>query len=120
SRAKQAVLSVAPDAAIPNFAELPGGGCQRACPNRAVTRLQKLGNTQVSNFRVPRKPAVLPTDKPFVGTDPKSAVAGDQQTRDIIARELPAGRWRPVDGPHAIEAKQAEFRAQPEVTVGRL
>ena len=30
-------------------------------------------------------------------------------------------RWRlPGDGPHAIESKQAEVRAQPEKTVGRL
>ncbi len=30
-------------------------------------------------------------------------------------------RWRlPGDVPDTIEAKQAEFRAQPEITVGRL
>ena len=64
--------------------------------------------------------AVLPTCKPFRSADPKTPVARDEQASNIAAGEM-LTRWRlPWDAPNAIEAKQAEFRAQPEITVGRL
>lgn len=54
----------------------------------------------------------VPTCKPCKGSDPKGAVARDQQAVRTFG-ELLAGRWLPPRDVNAIEAKQAEFRAEP-------
>jgi hypothetical protein len=64
--------------------------------------------------------AILPTCKPSCGANPKTPIARCEQASNIAAREM-LTRWRfPWDAPNAIEAKQTTFRAEPEITVGRL
>jgi hypothetical protein len=47
-------------------------------------------------------------------------IAPGEQVSNVPAGEL-LTRWGlPWDAPNTIEAKQAEFRAEPEITVGRL
>jgi len=72
------------------------------------------------NFRVVSQLAVLPTGKPFSGADPKPPIARGEQLSNIAAGEMLTRRRLPWDAPNAIEADQAEFRAQPKMTVGRL
>jgi hypothetical protein len=64
--------------------------------------------------------AVLPTCKAFLGTNPKIAVARDEQRSNFAAMEMLTRGRLPGDAPNPIETKQAEFGAQPEITVGRL
>ena len=71
-------------------------------------------------FRIFRQFAVLPTSKPLVCTNPQGAVARNQKGVDPIAGQLRTVRRLPVDGLHSIEAEQAGFRAQPQITIGRL
>ncbi len=64
--------------------------------------------------------AILPTGKPFFGAYPKTSIPRREQTSNIATREM-LTLWRlPRDAPNTIEAKQAEFRAEPEITVWRL
>jgi hypothetical protein len=71
-------------------------------------------------FRVVSQPAVLPTCKPSSAANPETPVARDAQVSNIAAGETLA-LWRlPHDIPNTIEAKQPEFRAEPEITIGRL
>jgi len=64
--------------------------------------------------------AILPTCKPFCGANPKTPIARGNESSNVAAREM-LTRWRfPWDAPNAIEAKQTKFRAEPEITVGRL
>jgi len=64
--------------------------------------------------------AILPTGQPFVSANPKRSIARDEEFANKVAGKMLVP-WRlPQDAANAIEAKQAEFRAQPEITVGRL
>src|SRR6266487_1878050 len=114
------------DTAIPNRTKLPrgwrrrGGNRQSAGPDRAFAILQKTHDALSSKVGVRRERAALPTDEPLTGADPKGAVARGEETRDVVGREPLIG-WRlPGHGPDAIEANEAELRAQPEIAVGRL
>jgi hypothetical protein len=71
-------------------------------------------------FRVVSELAVLPTYKSLSGTDPKTPIAPGEHASNIRARKVLARGRLPRDAPNAVEAKQAEFRAEPEITVGRL
>ena len=71
-------------------------------------------------FRVVGQLAVIPTGKPFIGSDPKPAVSRSQQTSNSPARQTLL-IWRlPFDAAHTVESLQAEFGADPQVTIGRL
>ena len=70
-----------------------------------------------SQFRVVSQLAVLPTCKPFSGANPKTPIPGSEHASYIGAREMLARGRLPGDALNAIEAKQAEFRAEPKVTV---
>jgi hypothetical protein len=76
--------------------------------------------TLSGKLRVVSQLAVLPTCKPFRGANPKTPIARGEQASNIAAGEMLTRRRLPWDAPNAIEAKQAEFRAEPEITVGRL
>jgi len=82
--------------------------------------LQERNNFVSSEFRILTQLAVLPTGKPFAGGNPKSPVPRREQASNISAGELLTRRRLPWDGSNAIEGKQTKFRAQPEVSVGRL
>src|SRR5277367_2952530 len=71
-------------------------------------------------FRVVIQLAVLPTCKSFSGANPKTSIARGEHASNIGAREMLARGRLPRDAPNAVEAKQAEFRAEPEITVGCL
>src|SRR4030095_6466220 len=71
-------------------------------------------------FRVVSQLAVLPAGEPLEGANPKPPVASAVQACDIAVEKMLA-LWRlRGNGAHAIEPKQAEFGAQPEIPVGRL
>jgi hypothetical protein len=64
--------------------------------------------------------AVLPTGKPRISANPKTPIARDEQrSNPAVWERLTRGRL-PSGGPNAVEPEQAEFRAEPEITVGRL
>ena len=118
--AETAVLSVALDAAALNRAESPGGSRRPAGPYRSFTILKERRNNLSGKLRVVSQLAVLPTCKPMISANPKTPIARGEQASNIVAGEM-LTRWRlPWDAPNAIEAKQTEFRAEPEITVGRL
>ena len=73
----------------------------------------------VVSFRVLRQLAAYPAKEAGKRANPESAVARDEQT---VRRggELLTGRGLPGDSVNAIETKQAEFAAQPEIAIGRL
>jgi len=52
--------------------------------------------------------------------NPKTSIARDEEASNNVAGETLIASRLPRDGSNAIEAKQAEIRAQPEVTVGGL
>jgi len=64
--------------------------------------------------------AVLPTCQSFIGANPKAPVTRDEQSPNAGTGEMLTRRWRPRDAPNTIEANQAEFFAEPEITIGRL
>src|SRR5262249_27964710 len=64
--------------------------------------------------------AVLPACQSFKGANPERPVARGEQANNKAAGEL-LTRWHlPRNGPDTIEAQQAEFSTEPEITVGRL
>ena len=72
------------------------------------------------NFWIDGKLAVLPTGKPLLGGNPKSAVARNQKGIDPIAGQVLTHGRQPGDGLHTIEADQPEFCSQPKKTIRRL
>jgi len=91
-----------------------------AYPHGSFTILEERINSLSRNLRVLSQLAILPTGQPFVSANPKSSIARDEEFANKAAGKMLIP-WRlPRDAPNAIEAKQAEFRAQPEITVGRL
>ena len=63
--------------------------------------------------------AVVPTREAGIRPNPESAIAGDEKSVRILW-ELLAGRRLPGKKTNAIGTKQARFRSEPEITVGRL
>jgi len=55
-----------------------------------------------------------------MSANPKSSIARDEKASNKAAGETLIASRLPRDGSNAIEAKQAEIRAQPEITVGGL
>ena len=107
-------------AAAPNRAESPRGSRHSAGPNRPFPILKERNDGLSSELRVMSQLAVLPTCKSFIGANPKTPIARGEQASNMAAGEMLTCRRLPWDAPNAIEAKQAEFRAEPEITVGRL
>src|SRR5580693_538720 len=107
------------DAAL-DRAKLSSGYPKRAGPHRSFTILDGRSKFQSGKIGIVRELAVLPTCEPLIGANPKTPIAPGEQTCNHAAGELLTRRRLPGDGPDAVEAKQAEFRAEPEITVGRL
>jgi hypothetical protein len=82
--------------------------------------LKERKNTLSSKLCVGGQLTALPACQPFGGANPKSAIAGGKETSDVATGQMPTIGRLPWGGPHTIEAKQAEFRAQPEIPVLRL
>ena len=64
--------------------------------------------------------AAAPGYKAGKRANPESAVARDEQAVDVFVREMLTRGWLPGDTANAIEAEQAEFRAEPEIPIGCL
>jgi hypothetical protein len=64
--------------------------------------------------------SAIPTDKAGIRANPKSPVSGAEQLANCSARQVLTRRRLPGDAAIAVESKQAKFRAEPEITVGRL
>jgi hypothetical protein len=82
--------------------------------------LQERMDILPGQFRVVSQLTVLPTYKSFSGADPKTSISPGEHTSDIDAGEVLARGWLPGDTPNAVESEQAEFGAEPEITVGCL
>jgi hypothetical protein len=91
-----------------------------ARPDGSFTILEERINSLSWNLWVQSQLAILPTGQPLMSANPKSSIARDQQPSNKIAGKMLIPRRLRREGPNAIEAKQAEFRSQPEITVGRL
>src|SRR5208282_3803657 len=111
------VRSGALDAASRDRAEPPIGSHGPAGPYRSFTILKERDDSLPSKYRVVGQLAVLPTCKPFRGANPKAPIARDEQASNKAAGETLTLRRLPGNAPNAVEAKQAEFRAKPEITV---
>jgi len=55
-----------------------------------------------------------------MSANPESSIARDEQASNKAAGEMLTPSRLPPDAPNAIEAEQTEFRAQPEIAIGRL
>jgi hypothetical protein len=114
------ILSVTPSSAVLNRAESPRVTQSTASPDGAFAILKKVSDKLSSQLRVLSQPAILPARKPFRAANPKTPIASGQEASNLNAWEMLA-LWRlPRYAPNAIEAEQAEFGAEPEITVGRL
>src|SRR5262249_3666759 len=110
-------LTVALDLSITDGAEPALRRLRNSKPNRPVASLNDRQNIGPGNLGLLRKLACLPTGKPFKCANPQGAVVCNQQGGDPVAGKL-FPTWRlPWHGTNAVEAKQAEFRAEPEISV---
>src|SRR5579863_3398303 len=114
-------LGMAPDAAVPNFAEFSTRRRPiRAGPYRALMIFSQSKDCQSSQLRVLSELAVLPTREPAPCADPKSPVVRHDQSRDRIGGKMFTRRWPPGDILDAIEARQAKCCPDPEISIRRL
>ena len=105
-------MSLRPRTAIVNGAEPPRGDRATGGPDRSFTILKERINILSGKVRVVSQLAILPTGESDTCANPKTPIAGGEQASDIVTGELLTG-WRlPWDAPNAIEANQAEFRAE--------
>jgi len=74
----------------------------------------------VTKLRAPGQLAATPGCKANSRANPKGAVARDEQAVDGVVREMLTHRWLPGASANAIEAKQSEFCAEPEIPIGCL
>src|SRR5262249_29148714 len=119
-RAETAVLSIALGIAALNPTESSDRRRPPGDPYRSFTILEQRLDNLTIQFGVVRQLAVLPAGESAQGASPRPPVARALQASDIAAGEM-LPLWRlPGDGPHAIEPKQPEFGAEPEISVGRL
>src|SRR5262249_16968663 len=118
--AEEAVVSVALDFAVPNGAQPSNGERQSACPDHAFVILEDLEDVAPGQLCVRLELAILPACQSLRGADPERAVASGEQAEDLARRETLISWQLPGESPDAVEAKQAEFRPQPEVAIGRL
>ena len=88
-------------------------------PHDSATILKELQHIMSGKLRVLSQPAILPARQPSPGTDPECSIPRREETEDVVRRKMLA-RWFPRYGSNAIEAKQAEFRAEPEITIAGL
>jgi hypothetical protein len=56
----------------------------------------------------------------MITPDPQTPIARGEQALNVVGGEVLARWWLPCDASDAIEAKQTEFSAEPEIPVGRL
>src|SRR5208337_2602014 len=117
-----ASIPVALRAAASDCAEPASGSRQRTGPHRSLTDLEQRCHKLFRKLllRARGQLGTVPTYKAGKRANPKSAVARDEQAVDVLVREMLTRRWLPRNTANAIEAKQAEFRAEPEIPVRRL
>src|SRR5262249_27633737 len=101
-------------------AERPFEVEERGRPNRALTIFDELADNASTQAVISGERGAFPAREPVLGTDPKRAVASRQKATNVGRRERLAGRWLPGHGLHAVEAKHAGVRTEPEVSVRRL
>src|SRR5271155_3276435 len=103
-----------------NRAESPGLCCPRASPYRSFEIFKECKNRLPGQLWVQDQLAVVPTCKALTSANPKCPIACGKQVQNIAAWKLLARGRLPWHAPNAIEAKQAEFRSEPKIPVGRL
>src|SRR5262249_20715543 len=91
-----------------------------AKPDRAAAILEELRHIDSAELRVHSERSGLPARHAVEGGDPQRPVARGEQRRDVSRRKTPTRRRLPRNRPNAVEAKQAELRAEPDIAVGRL
>ncbi len=119
-----AIISVTLCAAAAHGSEQAGGahGGTKQCsrPHCSLSVLEQRFHKLPIKLGVPSQLAAVPGCKAGKGAYPKSAVTRGEQSVDVLIRKMLTRRWLPGDTSNTIEAKQPEFRAEPEVSVARL
>ncbi len=117
--AQAAVLPVALDGDAPDCADLSRlPGCSG--PDGLFVVLCQRCNCFPFKLRVLGQPGAVQACKPVSGANPESPISRGQQSRHVIAGKMCTRRRLPWVGANTIETKKAEFRAQPDISVGRL
>src|SRR5262245_1618127 len=111
------IVAVAFTVAAPNHAERPFEVEVRDRPNRTLMILDKLKDETTCQGVIERELPVFQGCEPTFGADPQRSVACHQKTADVARRQWRALHRLPRNGPHAVEAKQAVFRAKPQIPV---
>src|SRR5262249_49848197 len=101
-------------------AQPPGRTCVPAGPYRSFVIHKERIDAVASELRILGQPAVHPTGKTFQRADPDSPIARGEQTSNPPVGELFISGRVPGHTPNAVEAQHAEFRPQPQITIGRL
>ena len=119
--AEGAVLAVALRAAASYRAKPAGGNSPAAGPHRSLTVLEAAlpqAGSPSSGYRVSLAPFQLtrPASVPIQRVPSLAA----SRPGDGAAREMLTRWWLPGDAAVAIEAKQAEFRAEPKIAIRSL
>src|SRR5271165_2682820 len=117
--AEGAIFAVALRAAACYRAEAAGIR-KRAGPHRSLTILEQRCHKVVTKLRARGQLAATPGCKAHSRANPKGAVSRDEQAVDGVVGKMLTRRWLPGATANAIEAKQAEFCAEPEIPIGRL
>src|SRR5262249_52785804 len=87
-------------------------------PHRCAAIFEERKNGASRQLDVTSEMAVFPTGKPSSDrSNPERSIARSDHTLDTGRAQL---FCRHSQHPYAVESKQAEFGAEPEITVGRL
>src|SRR5262249_41665361 len=117
---KPAVVAEALNLRLANHTEPGGGRTDPAGPDSAFSILEKPVNGLLGQLRKLSQLGAVPTRESIEGADPERSVACDEQADDIAGWKMLTRRRRPRGGPDTVEASQAEFCSQPQISIRRL
>src|SRR5262249_8419359 len=86
-------------------------------PDDTVAVLEERANALSRHLVILRQRASVPRRETTVGPDPQRAIASAEQAHDAVGRQRRPTERLPTDGSDAIETKQAEAGANPQVAV---
>ena len=117
-RAEPAVLQVTLRPSAANFAQLAFLR-ERAGPHRSVAVFEQGCHEDLVELRIVGQLGAIPANKTREGADPERSIARHQQAVGFVGELLTCGRL-PASEVKAIETKQSEFPAEPQIAVGCL
>src|SRR5579859_2306495 len=93
---------------------------RRARPDGSLAVLEQCVDEPSFELRIQGEPIASPACQARVRADPERAIARTEQTADVGIWERLTRRRLPRNGPDAVEPKQPQLRAEPQITVRRL